>query len=210
VKGLVNHKGGKTFAVIKDALNELGYIVHSQVLNAVDFGLPQKRERIYIVAIRKDVPGSDTFEFPVGKNKKRNVEDILDQNVDAKYFLSQQYWTTLIAHKERHKNKGNGFGYQIIEHNKPANTIMCGGMGRERNLVIDKSPPKNLDKRKTVMNSENIRTMTPREWARLQGFPEDFKLAEVNGHAYKQLGNCVVVPVIHQIAKLIVKKLSDV
>ena len=85
---------------------------------------------------------------------------------------------------------------------------MCGGMGREE-LIIDRTKPENLDKRKTKMNSENVRTMTPREWARLQGISDNFKLATVNGHAYKQLGNCVVVPVIYQIAKKIVEKLSN-
>jgi DNA (cytosine-5)-methyltransferase 1 len=209
VKGLTNHKGGKTFEVIRNTLEDLGYNVHWKVLNATKFGVPQKRERVYIVCLRKDIDNSDTFEFPTSRAQEKTIADILDKNVDAKYFLSQQYWNTLIAHKERHKDKGNGFGYQIIKHDEAANTIMCGGMGRERNLIIDRTKPKNLDDRKTKINTDNVRTMTPREWARLQGFPESFQLSSVNGHSYKQLGNCVVVPVIYQVAKRIVEKLSN-
>lgn len=208
VKGLTNHKGGKTFEIIRNTLDDLGYNVHWKVLNATKFGLPQKRERVYIVALRKDIIGSEIFEFPIGNAKETYIKDILEKNVDAKYFLSQQYYDTLIAHKGRHKDKGNGFGYMIIPHDEAANTIMCGGMGRERNLIIDNRTPSNLDKRKTPRNKDNVRTMTPREWARLQGIPDTFELAYVNGHAYKQLGNCVVVPIINAVAKKIVEKFN--
>jgi DNA (cytosine-5)-methyltransferase 1 len=209
VKGLVSHDKGKTLKTIISAFEEIGYIVHWSVLNAVDFGIPQKRQRIYIVAFRKDIVGADKFSFPTGNTAATTISSILEKNVDAKYFLSQQYCNTLKDHKERHKKKGNGFGYQIISADETANTIMVGGMGRERNLVIDQSIPINLNKRKTPMNSENIRKMTPREWARLQGIPEDFKLSSVDGHSYAQLGNCVVVPVIRQIAEAILEKLNN-
>lgn len=208
VKGLTNHKGGKTFSTIRTVLEDLGYFVHWKILNALKFGLPQKRERVYIVAVRKDIKNSDHFDFPIGDTKEKTIADILESSVDAKYWVSQKYWNSMIIHKNRHKNKGNGFGYQIVAHDEPANTIMCGGMGRERNLVIDDSVPVNLNKRKTPRNNKNVRVMTPREWARLQGFPDSFQLSDVNGHAYKQLGNCVVVPVINAIATKIVEKID--
>ena len=95
VKGLINHKGGKTFEVIRNTLDELGYNVHWKVINATSFGVPQKRERVYIVALRKDISGSDSFEFPISDVEEKTISDILEKNVDAKYFLSQQYWNTL-------------------------------------------------------------------------------------------------------------------
>lgn len=209
VKGLVSHDRGNTFKVIINTLQELGYFVYYQVLNAKDYGLPQKRERIYIVAFNKEkVKDYKGFKFPEKLNKKVSIERILDKNVELKYFVSQQYFNTLLAHKKRHSNKGNGFGFEVISPDSIANTIVVGGMGRERNLVVDKSKPTNKLNKIKKINKKNIRTMTPREWARLQGFPESFKFPVSDTQIYKQLGNSVAVNVIEAVAKEIKKFLE--
>lgn len=206
VKGLVGHDKGQTFKVILSTLNELGYEVYWKVLNAKDYGLAQKRERIFMVGFnRKSVSNHADFKFPKENKNKKTIKDVLESNVELKHFVSKQYWKSLQAHKLRHQNKGNGFGYSIIDPNDIANTIVVGGMGRERNLVIDKSKPKNnLNKEKDI-NTENIRVMTIREWARLQGFPDSYKFPVSDSAAYKQLGNSVAVNVIEAIAKEIKK-----
>ena len=130
--------------------------------------------------------------------------------VSTKYYLSTQYISTLIAHKQRHEAKGNGFGYEIISDHGIANAIVVGGMGRERNLVIDKrltdfTPVTRI---KGEVNKEGIRRMTPREWARLQGFPDNFIIGVADASAYKQFGNSVAVPAIQATAKELIKELK--
>ena len=125
-----------------------------------------------------------------------------EQEVSPKYYLSNVYLDSLIRHKERHESKGNGFGYEIKKLDEIANTLVCGGMGRERNLIIDRrltdfTPVTHI---KGEINREYIRKMTPREWARLQGFPDDFKFVVADTHLYKQFGNSVTVSVIKAIA----------
>lgn len=208
VKGLVIHDRGRTFKIITDTFEKLGYRVFSKVLNSKDFGVPQNRERIYIVCFRNDI-ASDSFEFPEGTDKKVVLRDILDDApVAARYYLSDVYLKTLRDHRARHEAKGNGFGYEIRPLNGIANTIVCGGMGKERNLIIDSRPHSMKPEThiKGNINSENIRKMTPREWARLQGFPDDFKLELADTHLYKQFGNSVTVNVIEAIAN----KIKDV
>lgn len=205
VKGLTIHDKGRTFEIITGTLNELGYRVYSEILNSKDFGVPQNRERIYIVAFRDDIDSS-SFAFPKPLKKKTCIKDIMEESpVSVKYYLSTVYLETLIKHKKRHKSKGNGFGYEIRELTGIAGAIVCGGMGRERNLIIDDrltdyTPVTHI---KGEVNRDGIRKMTPREWARLQGFPDTFKLPVADVHLYKQFGNSVTVPVIKAIAKKI-------
>ena len=128
-----------------------------------------------------------------------------------KYYLSSVYLNTLIQHKARHAAKGNGFGYEIREMDSIAGAIVCGGMGRERNLIVDNrltdfTPVTNI---KGQVNREFVRKMTPREWARLQGFPDTFKLSLADTHLYKQFGNSVTVPVIEAIARKIREVLDN-
>lgn len=209
VKGLRNHNGGKTLATILNVLkNDLGYFVpEPQIINAKNFGVPQNRERIYIVGFRKDL-GIESFEYPKPTNKKVVFSDIKEKEVPpTKYFLSTQYVQTLINHKARHEGKGNGFGYVIIGDNEIANAVVCGGMGRERNLVLDHritdfTPTTHI---KGTVNREGIRKMTPREWARLQGFPDSYLIPVSDASAYKQFGNSVAVPAIKATAKEILK-----
>ena len=212
VKGLRNHNGGRTLDTIMNVLrNDLGYFVpEPQIINAKDFGLPQNRERIYIVGFRADL-NITPFEYPKPVNKNVIFADVKEKTVPAtKYFLSTQYLETLIKHKERHENKGNGFGYEIIPDDGIANAIVVGGMGRERNLVIDNRitdfiPTTHI---KGVVNREGIRKMTPREWARLQGFPDNFIIPVSDSSAYKQFGNSVAVPAIQATAQNIIYLLN--
>jgi len=180
----------------------LGYQVFFKVLNSKDFGVPQNRERVYIVAFRDDLNVGE-FKFPDPTNRKVSIRDILqDAPVPSKYYLSDVYVDTLKAHKARHAAKGNGFGYEIRDLDGIAGTIVCGGMGRERNLIIDHREHSMIPEThiKGEINKEDIRKMTPREWARLQGFPDDFKLTLADTHLYKQFGNSVTVNVIEAIA----------
>ncbi|WP_428738232.1 DNA cytosine methyltransferase [Sulfurimonas sp.] len=208
VKGLMSHDKGKTFNTIINVLkNELGYTVYTQVLNAKDFNVPQKRDRIYIVGFKEKI----SFSFPQTKILQKNIQDILEKKeVSSKYYLSNTYLNTLRAHKARHQEKGNGFGYEVLKYNDIANTLVVGGMGRERNLVVDQrltdfTPKTNI---KGEINREYIRKMTPREWARLQGFPDTFTIPVSDAQAYKQFGNSVSVPVINAIAKEIINQLD--
>lgn len=205
VKGLVSHDKGRTFGIIKKTFSDLGYTVFEKVLNSKDFGVPQNRERIYIIAFRNDIDSSK-FEFPHPTNKNMTLNDIIESEpVSVKYYLSTTYMDTLRRHKARHEAKGNGFGYEIRSLDSIAGSIVCGGMGRERNLIVDDrltnyTPVTHI---KGEVNREGIRKMTPREWARLQGFPDSYKLTVADVHLYKQFGNTVTVPVIEAIAKQI-------
>jgi len=211
VKGLTIHDKGRTFKVIKEAFEQIGYKVFSQILNSKDFGVPQNRERIYLVCFRNDI-APDEFRFPKGSNKKVCIRDILDDApISPKYYLSDVYMDTLKKHRARHEAAGHGFGYEIRDLDDIAGAIVCGGMGRERNLIIDHRehsmvPVTHI---KGKINKEDIRKMTPREWARLQGFPDSYKLVLSDTHLYKQFGNSVTVNVIEAIAKEIRKVLKN-
>ena len=213
VKGLTNHDKGRTLATILNVLrNDLNYFVpEPKIMNAKDFGVSQNRERIYIVGFRKDL-NINEFEYPKPFDTKTCFADIKEEKVPTtKYYLSTQYLQTLINHKSRHESKGNGFGYEIIKDNGIANAIVVGGMGRERNLVIDNritdfTPETKI---KGVVNREGIRRMTPREWARLQGFPDKFKITVADASAYKQFGNSVAVPAIQATAEKVIEKLIN-
>ena len=211
VKGLTIHDKGRTFKVITRAFEQIGYKVFSRILNSKDFGVPQNRERIYIVAFRNDI-APETFDFPEATDDTKRLRDIIEKDpVPAKYYLSDVYVETLRRHKARHAAKGNGFGYEIREWDGIAGAIVCGGMGRERNLLIDNrqtdlTPTTHI---KGEINKEGIRKMTPREWARLQGFPDSFELPLADVHLYKQFGNSVTVNVIEAIAKKIKEVLEN-
>ena len=213
VKGLVMHDRGRTLATILRILrNDLNYsIPDPQIINAKDFGLPQNRERIYIVGFRKDL-GVKKFSYPEPLDTPTKFIDIKEkQPVSVKYYLSNQYWETLVKHRQRHENKGNGFGYQIIPDDGVANAIVVGGMGKERNLVIDAriedyTP---VTKIKREVNRLGIRRMTPREWARLQGFPDSFQIVTADVHAYKQFANSVAIPAIEATARQILHAMCE-
>ena len=213
VKGLRSHDKGKTLETILNTLrNDLGYYVpEPQILNAKEFGVPQNRERIFIVGFREDLEITD-FKYPKATDKTKVLDDILEkEEVSVKYYLSTTYLETLRNHKARHASKGNGFGYEIIPKDGTANAVVCGGMGRERNLVFDDRLTNFVPITHITgeVNREGIRKMTPREWARLQGFPENFKIVVSDAQAYKQFGNSVAVPAIQATAERIIKKLKN-
>ncbi len=212
VKGLKIHDKGKTIETILNVLrNELDYFVpNPEIVNAMYFGVPQHRERIYIVGFRKDL-GINEFTYPEQNKITKHFIDIREEKtVSAKYYLSTQYIQTLINHKERHAAKGNGFGYEIIPDDGIANAIVVGGMGRERNIVIDNrlTDYTPVTKIKGEVNRNGWRRMTPREWARLQGFPDDFVIAVADASAYKQFGNSVAVPAIQATAEKLLEFLK--
>jgi len=209
VKGLLIHDKGRTIKTMLEHLNSAGYdVVTPQIVNAMDFGVPQHRERVYIIGFRKDL-GININDFkypdPLPKEQQKCFNDIMEKDVvSVKYFLSTQYVKTLKNHRARHEAAGHGFGYEIIDKNGVANAIVVGGMGRERNLVIDEKGPDTyipITNIKGEVNREGIRKMTPREWARLQGFPDNFKIVVADASAYKQFGNSVAIPAIQATAK---------
>ena len=205
VKGLVTHHKGVTFKVICGAFEEIGYKVFTKVLNSKDFGVPQNRERIYIVCFRNDI-ASESFEFPTSAGKPKTIRDILDDApVPSKYYLSNRYLEILREHKRRHKAAGHGFGYVVRGWDDISGAVVCGGMGREGNLIVDPREHSMVPTTRIQggINTEDIRKLTPREFARLQGFPESFVLTEADTHLYKQFGNSVTVPVIEPIAQAI-------
>lgn len=222
VKGLAIHDRGKTLKTILNTLDEVGYVVPDpKIVNAMYFGVPQHRERIYIVGFRKDLGiKKEDFEYPEQKEVTKRFIDIREKEpVPSKYYLSTTYVNTLIAHKERHASKGNGFGYEIIPDDGIANAIVVGGMGRERNIVIDTrqtdlTPTTRI---KGEYNTDGWRRMTPREWGALQGYPvydkgdgsPVFQIPVADASAYKQFGNSVAVPAIQATASQMLKVLSN-
>ena len=222
VKGLAIHDKGKTLKTILNTLDEIGYtVVPPQIVNAMYFGVPQHRERIYIVGFRKDLGiKPEDFSYPEQKDVTKHFIDIREKDpVPSKYYLSTTYVDTLIRHKERHESKGNGFGYAIVGDNEVANAIVVGGMGRERNIVIDKrqtdlTPTTRI---KGEYNRDGWRRMTPREWGALQGYPvydngdgsPVFQIPVADASAYKQFGNSVAVPAIQATAQQLLNILSD-
>ena len=209
VKGLAIHDRGRTLKTILEHLDDAGYdVVPPQILNAMDYGVPQHRERIYIIGFRKDLGiNVADFHYPeprtTGDNRPK-FRDVMEKEVPSvKYYLSTVYMETLKRHRARHEAAGHGFGYEIIDKDGVANAIVVGGMGRERNLVIDRrlkdfTPVTNI---KGEVNRDGIRRMTPREWARLQGFPDKFKIVVADASAYKQFGNSVAIPAIQATAE---------
>lgn len=209
VKGLMIHDKGRTLRTILEHLDQVGYnVVPPQIVNAMDFGVPQHRERLYIVGFRKDMNIDIThFQYPEPTSPEGHrvpFKKIMEKKeVSVKYYLSDVYLETLRRHRARHEAAGHGFGYEIIDKNGVANAIVVGGMGRERNLVIDDRltdfrPVTNIH---GEVNREGVRKMTPREWARLQGFPDSFKIVVADASAYKQFGNSVAIPAIKATAE---------
>lgn len=206
VDNLFIHNKGRTFSIIRFILeSELKYYIHFKILNSCDFGLPQNRKRMYIVGFKNNLK----FKFPHNNLKKNSLEYMLEKNVGIKYFLSQKYLRTLEKHKQRHQNKGSGFGYKVLLRDDIANTLVCGGMGRERNLIIEKLPNDVHQFIRKKKNLKGIRMLTERECANLQGFPKEYKFPVPTTQAYKQIANSVPIPVVKAIASEMKKSLDD-
>ena len=193
VKQLKGHDKGRTFQTIIDHLNKAGYKVFYEILKARDFGLPQNRERIYIVGF---LDHSINFEFPKPTNLPTRVGDILDDVVDEKYTISDKLWSGHKRRKELNKLNGKGFGYGLFNKDSAyTNTISARYYKDGSEILIEQE-------------NKNPRKLTPREAARLQGFPEEYVIPVSDAQAYKQFGNSVAVPVIKAIATEMKKALN--
>lgn len=196
VKNLVSHDKKKTFKVIISTLEKLGYNVHFKILNGKHY-VPQNRERIIIVGFKKAIFDSkENFKFPEPQESNFVFKDILESKVDDKYTLSDKLWNYLQEHARKHKAKGNGFGFGLTDLNGISRTISARYYKDGSEVLI---PQK----------GKNPRRLTPRECARLQGFPDKFVIPVSNNQAYKQFGNSVVTPLIQAVAKNIVKELEN-
>ena len=187
VKGLKSHNGGNTFKTIENTLKDMGYNLHSAILNAKNFGVPQNRERIYIVGFLENID----FSFPVPPKHDIKLGDILETKVDDKYTLSDRLWAGHQKRKQEHLTKGNGFGYSIFNQNSSYTSTISARYYKDGSEILIEQKDK------------NPRKITPREASRLQGFPENFIIPVSDNQAYKQFGNSVAVPVIKAIAEQI-------
>ena len=196
VKNLCSHDKGRTFKVIQESLAELNYKVFFQVIDGKAY-VPQHRERIVIVGFDMERYGSDIeFEFALTPGKKQPVMgDILEPDVNDKYTLSDKLWIYLQNYAAKHKAAGNGFGYGIAPLDGVSRTISARYYKDGSEILI-------------AQDGKNPRRLTPRECARLQGFPDTFKIPVSDTQAYKQFGNSVVVPLMADVAKLVVGKLE--
>lgn len=197
VKNLCSHDKGRTFKIILESLKELNYNVFYSVIDGQNY-VPQHRERIIIVGFDKNRYGSDfTFEFNIDPvNPKPIMKDILEPDVESKYTLSDKLWTYLQNYAAKHKAAGNGFGYGIASPYGVSRTLSARYYKDGSEILIEQ-------------DNQNPRKLTPRECARLQGFPDSFKIPVSDTQAYRQFGNSVVVPLITNVASLIKEKIYE-
>ena len=195
VKGLISHDSGRTMAVILDTLRSAGYLVFTEVLNARDFGLPQNRQRLFIVAIRNTVPlASDfTFPMPTSNRDELRVGDFLDKPLDGLY-ISDKIWSSHQARKIRNREEGKGFGFQMVtRESRYTATISARYYKDGSEILIDEQ------------DGRNPRKLSAREAIRIQGFPETFRTDSSYSQATKQAGNAVPVPVVDAIVGQLVR-----
>ena len=190
VKNLTRHDKGRTFKIIKETLEQLGYAVYYKVINA-KLLVPQNRERIYIIGFKDR---SLDFKFPEIPNKNPRLKDILLPEVPERYTLTDHLWEYLQEYAKKHREKGNGFGYGLADINGISRTLSARYYKDGSEILI---PQEN----------KNPRKLTPRECARLQGFPDSFKIPVSDTQAYKQFGNSVAVPVVEFLARAVIRTL---
>lgn len=209
VKGLLGHDKGRTFSTIKRELEKIGYFVNYKVLNAYDFGTPQKRERIFIVATRSSKP----FNFPTSQRKQTRKKpgafhftelaektiklgDFLEKVVDVdRYTLSDKSWEGL--KRRQVQDRYSGFGYRLHTEETTAVGTILTTYSSSGVILLEQQ-------------GRNPRRLTPRELARLQGYPDTFKLPCSDSQTYKQIGNSLPIPVVERISKNIVEYLGEV
>lgn len=196
VKNLISHDKGKTFAVISKTLTELGYSIHTKVLNSKHF-VPQHRARIIIVGFKKSIyKGKEEFQFPELPEANKMFKDILEKSPEAKYTLTDNLWKYLRDYAKKHKSKGNGFGFGLTDLNGIARTLSARYYKDGSEILIPQAKGK------------NPRRLTPKECARLQGFPDGFLIPVSDTQAYKQFGNSVTVPLIKAVAEKVLNAMS--
>lgn len=197
VKNLASHDKGNTFKIILDSLSELGYKVFYQVIDGQLY-VPQHRERMVIVGFRKDIINDESFSFALDPPEGRllNIHDLLEPTVDAKYTLSDKMWDWIQSHTAKHQALGHGFSYGLITPDTTVTNTLTARYYKDGKEILITQP------------DSNPRRLTPRECARLQGFPDTFKIVCSNTQSYKQFGNAVVVPLMTDVGRLIVEKLD--
>ncbi len=194
VKNLLSHDSGKTFRVISDTLKELNYTIYPKVLDGKYF-VPQHRERIVIIGFSNDhFQKTEKFSFPEMPEPNHRIMDILEKDPDKKYTLTDHLWEYLISYSEKHKAKGNGFGYGMTDLNGISRTMSARYYKDGAEILI---PQK----------GENPRRLTPRECARLQGYPDSFIIPVSDTQAYRQFGNSVVVPLMKSVGRNLVSEI---
>ena len=193
VKHLISHNKGKTFRIITDHLENAGYNVEAQIIDARAM-VPQHRERVFIVGFRKDL--GIKFSFPYIPYLKPKLKNILEKEVDPKYTLSNKLWKYLQDYRKKHREKGNGFGYSIADLEGITRTLSARYWRDGAEILIPQE-------------GKNPRKLTPRECARLMGFPNTFKIPVSDTQAYRQFGNSLVVPVVEIIAWAMVECLFN-
>ena len=192
VKNLTSHDKGRTFRIISESLEELDYEVNARVVDGQSY-VPQHRERILITGFdRKRYSDALRFDFSnLGVPERKPVlSDILETEADAKYTLSDHLWSYLQEYALKHKQKGNGFGFGLANLNGTTRTLSARYHKDGSEILIPQ-------------NGKNPRRLTPRECARLQGFPDSFKIVVSDTQAYRQFGNSVVVPLMTAVARQI-------
>lgn len=194
VKNLMSHDKGNTFKVIKGTLEELRYSLHYLVMDGQTY-VPQHRERIMIIGFDRDIfHGEEKFSFPEQKQATRSIKEILDPDIDEKYTLSDKLWSYLQNYAEKHRAKGNGFGFGMVDLNGISRTLSARYYKDGSEILIPQG------------NGRNPRKLSPRECARLMGYPDEYRLNQVSDvQAYRQCGNSVVVPLITAVSEQLVK-----
>ena len=197
VKNLKSHDKGNTFKIIMESLDELNYAVFYAILDGQNY-VPQHRERILLVGFDRQRYGKEIdFQFNISPvSPKPVMRDILEENPDEKYTLSDKLWGYLQNYAAKHKAAGNGFGYGIADLDGVARTLSARYYKDGSEILI-------------AQKGKNPRRLTPRECARIQGFPDTFKIVVSDTQAYRQFGNSVVVPLMTDVAGLIVAKIQD-
>lgn len=197
VKNLTSHDKGNTFRVIRETLEELNYSIHYQVMDGQTY-VPQHRERIMIVGFNKDIfEGKEAFTFPEQHEATRCVKEILDPNIDPKYTLSDKLWAYLQNYAEKHRAKGNGFGFGLVDLNGITRTLSARYYKDGSEILIPQE------------KGRNPRRLSPRECARLMGYPDEYRIDRVSDvQAYRQCGNSVIVPLITAVSEQIIKTME--
>ncbi|WP_223804982.1 DNA (cytosine-5-)-methyltransferase [Phocaeicola plebeius] len=198
VKNLMSHDKGNTFKVIKGTLEELRYSLHYLVMDGQTY-VPQHRERIMIVGFDQDIfHGKERFAFPEQKQSTRSIKEILNPDIDEKYTLSDKLWNYLQNYAEKHRAKGNGFGFGMVDLNGISRTLSARYYKDGSEILIPQT------------GGKNPRRLSPRECARLMGYPDEYRLNQVSDvQAYKQCGNSVVVPLITAVSEQLVKTMLN-
>ena len=198
VKNLTSHDKGNTFRVIKETLEELQYTIYPLVMDGQTY-VPQHRERIMIVGFdKKRYHGEEKFEFPEQHKATRSVKEILDPNIDPKYTLSDKLWAYLQNYAEKHRAKGNGFGFGLVDLDGITRTLSARYYKDGSEILIPQE------------GGKNPRRLSPRECARLMGYPDEYRIDRVSDvQAYRQCGNSVIVPLITAVSEQIIKTLQS-